>query len=261
MSSFLNKIRDSVLERVNALNDVPKRTAQAPLLFSKSLRNQNGSTVAVIAEIKRASPSQGILYADANAVGVAKSYVKNGATALSILTEPHYFNGSLDDLKRVREALPQTPLLMKDFILDERQIAYGHAFGADAVLLMMSFVSPEKIVALKKFAEGLGLSVLVEVHNLEELKQAMALGATLIGINNRNLHDLTVSLKTSEQLVATALASPTPLTLVSESGIESLADLQTLKGLKFHAALVGTSLMKNQQPGASLASLLGKSKP
>lgn len=211
-----------------------------------------GPAPRVIAEIKLASPSEGAIAPHADPLQIAAAYRENGAAALSILTERDHFGGSPQILRAVRKHHPAAPLLMKDFVVDEYQLARAAHDGADAVLLIMAALGPERCQRLYEEATELGLSVLVEVHDEAELDAALALGASLIGVNNRSLRTMQVSLQVSERL---ALRVPPTVTLVSESGLRSGEDLRRLTALGYKAFLIGTSLMRATQPGTALARL------
>ena len=204
----------------------------------------------IIAEIKRRSPSAGALREDARPAELAPRYEAGGAAALSILTEPHFFNGSLDDLVAGRAAVG-LPVLRKDFTLDPYQLVEARVAGADAVLLIVAVV-PERLADLSGEAHALGLDVLVEVHDERELALALGAGADLIGINNRNLHDFTIDLATTERLRPLI---PPDIVVVGESGIETAADLRRLVAARVDAVLIGSSLMRSGDPGAALAAL------
>ncbi|MFY7959300.1 MAG: indole-3-glycerol phosphate synthase TrpC [Elsteraceae bacterium] len=206
---------------------------------------------AVIAEVKRASPSQGAIKAEADAVDVARRYETAGAAALSVLTEPHYFGGSLQDMIDVR-AQVELPVLRKDFTIGRWQIAEARAAGADAVLLMVSVLGQET-APLLAYAHSLGLDALVEIHDRAELEVAAAAGASLIGVNNRDLRDLSINLATTEALTPFA---PKHAFLVGESGIENAADLNRMARAGCRAVLVGSALMRQADPGAALTALL-----
>ena len=206
---------------------------------------------AVIAEVKRASPSQGAIRGDADAVAVAMAYEAAGAACLSVLTEPRYFKGDLADMVAVRAAVT-LPVLRKDFTVGRWQIAEARAAGADAVLLMVSVLGTET-APLLAYAHSLGLDALVEIHDRAELEIAASAGAPLIGVNNRDLRDLSINLATTEALTPHA---PTGAFLVGESGIETAADLQRMAQAGCSAVLVGSALMRATDPGAALTALL-----
>jgi indole-3-glycerol phosphate synthase len=203
----------------------------------------------IIAEIKRASPSKGIIRASLDAAAQARRYVAGGAAAISVLTEPEYFQGSIPDLMNVRAAV-EVPLLRKDFIVDEFQILEAAAAGADAILLIVAALSGQELERLRSFAEDeLGLDALVEIHDAGELQRAVDAGASVIGVNNRDLRSLEISLDTSRQLAA---AKPLGSVFVAESGMSSRAEIDELKGLGFDAFLIGETLMRSGDPAATL---------
>jgi indole-3-glycerol phosphate synthase len=210
-----------------------------------------------IAEFKRRSPSAGELRERADVAEIVRAYERGGASALSVLTEGPHFGGSLEDLRGARAA-SSLPILRKDFVVDEYQLYEALDAGADAVLLIVAALSSAELAALHARALTLGLDVLVEVHDAEELGAALAAGAQLIGINNRDLRDFSVDLERTSRLVA---GVPDDVTLVSESGIASAEQLATLAGEGVHAVLVGESLMRARDPEAALRSLLGAGAP
>lgn len=204
--------------------------------------------------MKRRSPSQGDLFLGANAETVALGYASAGSICLSVLTEPSHFCGSLQDLVSVRKVLPSVPLLMKDFVIDKIQIAEGAAAGADAVLLMVSLLEPRLLSELLAYANSLSLTAIVEVHNSAELEVALSVGATVIGVNNRDLRTLRVSLQTSRDLIASI---PEGVFAICESGLSTSFEVTEMLGLGFDACLVGTSLMKSVDPTIALHKLIG----
>ena len=206
----------------------------------------------VIAECKRRSPSRGLLRAEYDVVAIARGYAQGGAAAISVLTEPTFFDGSLDDLRAVRAAVA-TPLLRKDFVVSEYQLLEARAAGADAVLLIVAALSPGELRTLVRRAHHLGLDVLVEVHNADELTVAVDAGAEIIGVNNRNLRTLQVDVHASEELIA---RMPAAVVAVSESGLKTRADLARLRALGYHAFLIGERFMTEPDPGAALQELL-----
>lgn len=210
--------------------------------------------VNVIAECKRRSPSRGVLRADYDPVSIARAYTMAGAAAISVLTEPTFFDGSLAHLEAVRSAV-DTPLLRKDFVVSEYQLLEARAAGADAVLLIVAALSPSELKRLSAAAAALGLDTLVEVHGSDELMVAIDAGARVIGVNNRNLRTLAVDVHASEELVA---RMPAEVIAVSESGLRSAADLARLAALGYRAFLIGERFMTDPDPGAALATLLGR---
>ena len=211
--------------------------------------------VRIIAECKRRSPSRGILRADYDPAAIARQYAASGATAISVLTEPTFFDGALDHLRAVRAAVP-TPILRKDFFVDEFQILEARAAGADAILLIVAALDDATLRRLHDAADAQGLAVLVEVHTAEELTRAQQAGARLIGVNSRNLKTLAVSLETALTLGPRLGAG---VVGVAESGIRSRADIDALTGAGYHAFLVGERFMSQPDPGAALAELTGAS--
>jgi indole-3-glycerol phosphate synthase len=209
----------------------------------------------IIAECKRRSPSRGVLRSDYDPVAIARSYEAAGAAAISVLTEPTFFDGALEHLGAVRSAVA-TPLLRKDFMVSEYQLLEARAAGADAVLLIVAALSQGELVRLHVAAKDLGLDVLVEVHDATELSRALDAGADLIGVNNRNLRTLTVDVDASERLIA---GMPSYVVAVSESGLKTASDLTDLRQRGYLAFLIGERFMTAPDPGALLGDLLGRS--
>ena len=210
----------------------------------------------VIAECKRRSPSRGVLRADYDPVAIARGYASAGAAAISVVTEPTFFDGALDHLSAVRAAV-DVPLLRKDFIISEFQLFEAKASGADAVLLIVAAMAIELLGSLHRRAEDLGLDVLAEVHDEYELERALAIGARIVGVNNRNLRTLDVDVNASERL---ATAIPRDVVAVSESGLKSADDLRRLHGLGYRAFLIGERFMTAPDPGAALEELVGSAR-
>ena len=206
----------------------------------------------VIAECKRRSPSKGVLRAEYDPVAIAKGYAAAGAAAISVLTEPTFFDGSLEHLAAVHAAVA-VPALRKDFIVSEYQVFEARAAGASAMLLIVAALSPDELRVLSAQAAQCGLDVLVEVHNREELAIAGDVGATMIGVNNRNLRTLEIDVRASETLIA---QMPKGAVAVSESGLRTSDDLVRLRGLGYQAFLVGERFMTTPDPGAALRELL-----
>jgi indole-3-glycerol phosphate synthase len=221
--------------------------APAPRGFRRALTRPG---LQIVAEIKRRSPSAGALREDARPADLARGYAAAGAAGLSILTEPHFFNGTLDDLVAGRAAVA-LPVLRKDFTVDPYQLVEARVAGADAVLLIVAAV-PDRLAELGAEARALGLDALVEVHDERELELALRAGADLIGVNNRNLHDFSIDLATTERLRP---AIPAGIAVVGESGIETADDLRRLAGARVDAVLIGSALMRSADPGAALAAL------
>ena len=207
----------------------------------------------VIAECKRRSPSQGIIRPDYSPGQLAVSYQQAGAKAVSVLTEPTFFDGSLDHLRAVRRAV-DLPVLRKDFIVTAYQLLESVAAGADAVLLIVAALDDRELQSLSSQAEGLGLAVLVEIHDRMELKRAVDAGARIVGVNNRNLHTLSVDLDATRVLIDEI---PADVIGVAESGLQTTGDLRELEQLGYRAFLIGEVLMRNPDPGEKLRELLG----
>ena len=209
--------------------------------------------VNIIAECKRRSPSRGVLRPDYDVVEIARGYSAAGAAAISVLTEPTFFDGALEHLADVRAAV-DTPLLRKDFLVSEYQLLEARAAGADAVLLIVAALTPSELAHLAKSAATLGLDTLVEVHDADELSIAIDSGARVIGVNNRNLRTLVVDIHASETLVS---MMPKGVVAVSESGLKTSHDLSRLSTLGYGAFLIGERFMTDADPGAALGQLLG----
>ena len=209
----------------------------------------NADKINIIAEFKRRSPSKGEIRNDADPAARARAYESAGASAVSVLTEEDYFGGSLDDLRAARKAI-SLPILRKDFIFDEYQVYEAAAAGADALLLIVATLDDEALGRLRRIAEDeLGMDALVEVHTADEMKRAAACGAKIIGVNNRDLQTFRVSLETSVQFAPMA---PKGSVLISESGIESAADIRRLRSIGYRAFLIGESLMRADDPETAL---------
>ncbi len=222
---------------------------QAPLRDFRAAIAAPG--LSIVAEIKRRSPSAGALNPVADARALAAAYFAAGARALSVLTESEHFGGAPGDLGAARDAVP-LPILRKDFIVDPYQIAESRFIGADAILLIVAALGRRVAEFIAK-ARAFGLVALVEVHDERELDQALAAGADLIGINNRNLTDLSVDLATSERLIPLA---PKGVLVVAESGIETRADAARMRRAGAHGLLVGSALMRASDPGGKLREFL-----
>jgi indole-3-glycerol phosphate synthase len=253
LSEIIGKKRERVVaarERVSLehLRNQARRNARRHA-FREALA-ANG--INVIAEFKRRSPSKGPIRADANLIEVVKSYQAGGAVAVSVLTEEDYFAGSLDDLREVKAAVG-LPVLRKDFIFDEYQVYESAAAGADAILLIVAALDDGALMSLRRLAEdALGMDALVEVHTSEEMKRAVSCGATIIGVNNRDLRTFEVTLETSLSL---ARQAPADALLISESGLHNSGDLRRLRAAGYQGFLIGETLMRADDPAHALRRL------
>jgi indole-3-glycerol phosphate synthase len=248
----------AVRREKESLASLERRAAAAAPRGDAFLSALSGTRRAnVIAECKRRSPSRGVLAADYDPVAIAKQYEAGGAAAISVLTEPTFFDGALDHLAAVRQAV-KLPLLRKDFIVDEYQLFEARANGADAALLIVAALEQPDLVRLQRRAWELGLAALVEVHDEDELTRAIASGARIIGVNNRNLRTLSVDVAASRRLGARI---PQDVVGVSESGLTSRADLEELAGQGYKAFLIGERFMTASDPEKAISELLGGVRP
>lgn len=263
MAKATGTVLDEILaRRLKRLREAQRLHSQASIESAAATRTDfrsfadaiAGVGVKVIAEMKRASPSAGVLRSEYDCGGIARAYEGAGAAALSVLTEADCFAGSLDNLGEARAAV-RLPVLRKDFIVDEYQVYESVAGGADALLLIVAALGDSALRRLIERASRLGLAALVEVHTDEELDRALDAGAPIIGVNNRNLKTLDVDLETSFKLRPRI---PSHCLAISESGIRSGADLRRLAAAGYHAALVGEHFMRADDPGAALARLLAE---
>jgi len=227
--------------------------------FISALKNPSHGEIALIAEVKKASPSAGIICKDFDPVRIAKEYEAAGASCLSVLTDEKFFQGSLDYLRQIREAV-KLPLLRKDFIIDERQILEAIEWGADAILLIVAILNDDQLQKCHSLAVEAGLAVLVEVHNEQELERAFKISPQLIGVNNRDLKTFKVDLATTEKLAAklfSSLVTRHPSLLVAESGIHTRTDVERLKKCGANAILVGESLLRDGNIQPKICELIG----
>jgi len=240
--------RDSDLEALERA-----AAAHTPRGFRNQLRRlaQDGIAVAVIAELKKASPSKGLIRADFRPSELARELERAGAAALSVLTDEQFFQGSLDNLRQASSS-SSLPCLRKDFIVDEFQIVEARANRADAILLIVAALNQKELVSLAGIARSHSLDVLCEAHDEQELQRALDAGCDLIGINSRNLRTFEVNLETAFRLVDKI---PATCVRVAESGIQSGADIARLRSAGYEAFLIGESLMKEERPGKALAKL------
>lgn len=239
-------LRDAMLER-NEFRD-----------FHAALKEPRAGDVGLIAEIKKASPSAGVIRPDFDPVEIARAYEAAGASCLSVLTDESFFHGSLDYLKAIRQAV-KLPLLRKDFMIDERQIIESIEWGADAILLIVAILDDDRLIRFHELSTAAGLSVLVEVHDEGELERALKVRPRLLGVNNRNLKTFKVDLATTERLARRffEVDGPKDRLLVAESGIHDRADVERLKNAGAAAILVGESLMRESDVGVPTRRLLG----
>ena len=255
------EILATIAEHVRGV--VERRRRETPLaalrnrpLFSASARgfarSLSGTKRRIIAEVKKASPSKGLIRADFDPMAIAREYAAGGASAISVLTEERFFQGSLLHLEEIRNAVT-IPLLRKDFVLDPYQVVEAKAYGADAVLFIAAMLDAGLLRELREQASELSLDALVEVHTEKELEGAVAAGAQLVGINNRDLKTFEVSLSTTEHL-APLVPANTPA--VCESGIDSVEQIRRVERLGIHIFLIGESLMRAPKPGKKLSELL-----
>ncbi len=264
MSDILEKIvatkREEVAQRksTTSLNELREQISQReadgdlPRGFSKRLRTAALAQIpGVIAEIKKASPSKGIIRENFEPTSIALSYAESGATCLSVLTDEQYFQGSDQYLKDVRGAV-DIPVIRKDFMVDEYQLYESRAMCADCVLLIAACLDIMQLTVFNQTAKGLGLDVLIEVHNQTELAAALSLAPDLIGINNRNLKTFETSLSTTLDLLSEI---PAGITVVTESGIRAREDVQLMLNNGVYCFLVGEAFMREPEPGAALTAL------
>ena len=240
-----------VRQAATTIDDLERRTARAPQgrAFVDALRRSTPPRV--IAECKRRSPSKGVLRADYDPASHAAAYAASGAAAISVLTEPTFFDGSLEHLSAVRAAV-KVPILRKDFVVTEYQLAEASAFGADAVLLIVGALTDQELRGLRERAAARGLATLVEVHDRDELARALDAGADVVGVNSRNLRTLSVDLGVLNELIA---RMPAHVTAVAESGIRTADDITHLIAAGYHAFLVGERLITQSKPGVALREL------
>lgn len=256
LAAICQRKREEVAERVAQvpLAELRARAAAMPACrgFANALQARIAvGDAAVIAEIKKASPSRGVIRADFQPDAIARSYAAGGAACLSVLTDIDYFQGA-DDYLRAAWSACTLPVLRKDFTVDAYQVYEARVLGADCILLIVAALDDDALVALSSLAMELGMDVLVEVHDLDELERALQVPVPLIGINNRNLHSFEVSLDTT---LAMKDAVPNDRLLVTESGIHTRADVQRMREAGVHAFLVGEAFMRAADPGTELARL------
>lgn len=258
LRKILCRKREEVAQRsaVLPLNELSQRAqAAAPVRgFARALRDSvEAGQSAVIAEIKKASPSKGVLRENFDPAAIARSYQAGGASCLSVLTDVDFFQGADEYLQQARAACA-LPVLRKDFVLDPYQVYEARALGADCILLIVAVLEDEMLMELLQLAGHLGMDALVEVHDATEMERALATPAPLIGVNNRNLRTFETSLETTIELLP---AFPLDRLLVTESGIHSRDDVQLMRNNGVHAFLIGEAFMRADNPGERLAELFG----
>jgi indole-3-glycerol phosphate synthase len=257
MSEFLATIAGHVRQEVaRRRKQMPPSALEERALYRAPTRgfaqSLSGERRRIIAEVKRASPSKGIIRDPFDPVALAADYASHGASAISVLTEERFFQGSLQHLERIHDAVA-VPLLRKDFIIDPYQLTEAKSYGADAVLCIAALLDAGLMAELCEQASALTLDTLVEVHNEQELNGALKAGAELVGINNRDLRTFDVSLATTEKL---APMVPAGVAAICESGIDTLEQIRRVEAWGIHLFLIGESLMRAPEPGVKLAELL-----
>ena len=264
--SNLSKRRGQMLDEIMAFHrenlpkikrEIPLSDVQAfavltapPVDFYAALKRPG---VSLIAECKKASPSKGLMVPNYDPVFLARDYVAGGAAAISVLTDARHFQGSLEDLRDVKTALPDVPVLRKDFIFDPYQIYEARAAGADAILLIASVLGINQMRELSNLAQELGMGVLVEVHTQQELERTLSINPRIIGINNRNLQTFEVDFANTARLRALI---PSDIVVVAESGLKSAEDVLAMKEIGVDAILVGETLVKSREPWLTVRTLV-----
>ena len=249
MTYFLNELKPFVQKRADqlcAIENPEKNTINFCSIFEDKLN----PLPIVIAEIKFASPSRGKIYhGNLNCTEIAQAYINNQASALSILTEPHFFKGDLNYIKNIRKQFSNFPILCKDFILSKKQIAHALLSGANAILLIVAFLKKEQLENLYDYAMSLNLTPIIEIHNEQELNQALELNPTIIGINNRDLNTMHINLNNSRLLIKKI---PDSVFTLCESGIQNRTEMLEMTQLGFDGLLIGTQFMRSENPGLAL---------
>lgn len=261
MSDILTKILNTKLEEIKlgseqrSLDELVVSTQNLPKCrdFYQAIKNKiDDKQTAVIAEVKKASPSKGLIAENFNPITAAQSYEKAGAACLSVLTDEEYFQGHSDYMQQARAAV-DIPVLRKDFIIDEWQVYESRKLGADCILLIVAALADPQLYELTVLAQSLGMEVLMEIHDQEELERALNTPARLIGINNRNLRTFVTDLDTS---VVLSKGIPTDRIVISESGIHSAEDINMLQAQGINTFLIGEAFMRKDDPGAQLSRFL-----
>jgi len=257
LKRILTRKHEEIAERLEhtSIDDLKRQIAEASPVrgFIKSIKKKlNQGETAVIAEVKKASPSKGLLRENFNPAEIAVSYEVGGAACLSVLTDKDFFQGSEAYLKQARSAC-SLPVIRKDFIVDPYQVYEARAMGADCILLIVAALDDSTLQTLYQLANELGLDVLVEVHDADELERALHLNLTLVGINNRNLRTFETSLQTTVGLLDSI---PDEVVVVSESGLHKAEDIRMLKAHHVHTFLIGEAFMRCDDPGEALKNLI-----
>lgn len=260
MAEILTEIAEHVRSVVQRRQrEMPLAALRERPLYSAPARSfaraVAGDSRRIVAEIKRASPSKGLIRPDFKPVEIAKDYAAHGASAISVLTEERFFQGCLDYLEQIHGAV-RVPLLRKDFMLDSYQVVEAKSYGADAVLLIAALLEGAAMRDLREQASALGLDVIFEVHTAAELESALGAGARIVGINNRDLKNFEVDFAVTENL---ARLLPPGITAICESGIDSTAQIRRVEAWGIHVFLIGESLMRAPEPGKRLRELLEES--
>jgi len=258
LNEILSRCQSRLKDRKTAfpLNELKTKISDSEVArdFQRAINRTPGEKIRFIAEIKKASPSRGILRSEFNPVAIAETYEGKSVHAISVLTEEDYFQGNLSFIPDIRKAV-KLPVLRKDFIFDEYQIYEARTYGADAILLIAAILEKNQANDFVHLARELGLSVLFEVHDHRDLEKALSVETEIIGINNRDLKTLSVHLDTTFTLMREI---PAGKIIVSESGIQTRRDVQTLEDSGVHAMLIGTALMQAKDIGGVLDTLMGK---
>lgn len=253
MSKFLEKIKPFVQKRSEQLEEIShleKNKIDFCAIFDNKTKNQ----FVVIAEIKFASPSRGKIYPGRlNCTEIAHGYIKQQASALSVLTEPHFFKGDINYIKKIRQKFSDFPILCKDFILSTKQMDHALLAGANAILLIVSFLERDQLKKLYDYATYLNLTPIIEIHDEHELNQALTLNPRIMGVNNRNLNSLDINLNISRALIKKI---PETVFALCESGIQNRIDMFEMMQLGFDGFLIGTQFMHSDNPGLALQKLM-----
>jgi indole-3-glycerol phosphate synthase len=254
MQTFLEKIKPYIQKRASQIQFSENPCANKLDFCSIFNKNHPSLQPVIIAEIKLASPSKGKLYNGQFSVAeIAESYLKNQASALSVLTEPEFFKGDITYITTIRNKLHTTPILCKDFIISKQQISQALYSGANAILLIVAFLKKQELKILYDYAISLKLTPIIEVHDIHELNQALSLNPKIIGVNNRNLSSLEINLNTSRTLIK---EMPKNIFKLCESGISNLSEIQEMQELGFDGFLIGSQFMIASDPGQALNQLL-----